>query len=284
MKAGLVPAFLCDVMWNQIELITSRNNPLLKQLIAARDERSAKKNGLLLAEGLRQTATALEGFTCEAVLFADNEKGEACFRELEAAGILPETKLRRIEAKLFKLLSETEQSQGVTAAFQRPAIAACPEQLGDCGRYLILEEIQDPGNLGTMIRTAEAFGFNGLIFIGPHVSPYNGKTLRAAMGSALFLPFYEAGSIAALKKALHGIPLYTADMTGEPLSDYMRKKHTGTGFALLLGNEARGVSEEALNLCDICLSVPMSGHAESLNIASACSVLAWNLSHLHGFL
>ena len=314
------------------EKISSRKNELVRRTFSLFQEQKAKKEQVMILEGLRLVETALLAGLPEWLFIADDARGKNGLERLRPsleeasvkvpvnlpetscaeASVLPEAKVqaadwrervRLVESSLFDSLARTENSQGVLAVFHHPAYSPLPAQFPASSRLVLLERIADPGNLGTIIRTVEALGFDGLIFLGEHVSPYNAKTLRASMGSALFLKLYEADHLTLVKKLLQGLRLYTADMSGIPLSALLTSPQSAElqksyeknspdsgrslnscGFALLLGNEAHGVSDEAKALCDCLISVEMQGEAESLNLAAAAAILSWGLSAAHGFL
>lgn len=314
------------------EKISSRKNELVRRTFSLFQEQKAKKEQVMILEGLRLVETALLAGLPEWLFIAEDARGKNGLARLRPsleeasvkvpvnlpetscaeASVLPEAKVqaadwhervRLVESSLFDSLARTENSQGVLAVFHHPAYSPLPAQFPASSRLVLLERIADPGNLGTIIRTVEALGFDGLIFLGEHVSPYNAKTLRASMGSALFLKLYEAENLTLVKKLLQGLRLYTADMSGIPLSALLTSPKSAElqksyekngpysgrclnpcGFALLLGNEAHGVSEEAKALCDCLISVEMQGEAESLNLAAAAAILSWGLSAAHGFL
>lgn len=314
------------------EKISSRKNELVRRTFSLFQEQKAKKEQVMILEGLRLVETALLAGLPEWLFIADDARGKNGLERLRPsleeasvkvpvnlpetscaeASVLPEAKVqaadwrervRLVESSLFDSLARTENSQGVLAVFHHPAYSPLPAQFPASSRLVLLERIADPGNLGTIIRTVEALGFDGLIFLGEHVSPYNAKTLRASMGSALFLKLYEAENLTLVKKLLQGLRLYTADMSGIPLSALLTSPQSAElqksyeknspdsgrslnscGFALLLGNEAHGVSDEAKALCDCLISVEMQGEAESLNLAAAAAILSWGLSAAHGFL
>lgn len=314
------------------EKISSRKNELVRRTFSLFQEQKAKKEQVMILEGLRLVETALLAGLPEWLFIADDARGKNGLERLrpslegasvkvpdklsetscDEASVQPEAnvqaadwreRVRLVESSVFDSLARTENSQGVLAVFHHPAYSPLPAQFPASSRLVLLERIADPGNLGTIIRTVEALGFDGLIFLGEHVSPYNAKTLRASMGSALFLKLYEADHLTLVKKLLQGLRLYTADMSGIPLSALLTSPQSAElqksyeknspdsgrslnscGFALLLGNEAHGVSDEAKALCDCLISVEMQGEAESLNLAAAAAILSWGLSAAHGFL
>ena len=141
------------------------------------------------------------------------------------------------------------------------------------GRYLLLDGVQDPGNVGTIWRTADAFGADGLILCGGCADPWNPKTVRATMGAVFRLPVYECPlETAAERLSAAGLPLYAAALRDDTVD--VREIPLGS-CAVAIGSEGRGVSQEALELCSRTLRIPMAETCESLNAAAAAAVLLW---------
>jgi TrmH family RNA methyltransferase len=139
---------------------------------------------------------------------------------------------------------------------------------------LLLEDIRDPGNLGTMIRTAEGAGITGIIFGDATVDIYNPKVIRATMGSIYRVPFYQAEDFYKTLEQIkaRGITIYAAHLSGMPydIEDNFQGK-----CAFLIGNEANGLSERASGQADKLIKIPMAGKVESLNAAVAAAILMY---------
>ena len=149
---------------------------------------------------------------------------------------------------------------------------AAPARLSP-GRYVVLDGVQDPGNVGAVLRTADAFGCTGALLLPGCADPYGPKTLRAAMGAVFRLPLYTVG-LEDLPRLLAdaGLPLYGAalrDDTEDARALALRR------CAIAIGSEGRGLTEGVLALCDRTIKIPMSEHCESLNAAAAATVLLW---------
>ena len=140
-------------------------------------------------------------------------------------------------------------------------------------RIIVMDGVQDPGNVGTIIRTAEAFGFDGAVLLGACADVYSPKTLRASMGSALRFPFVCCAA-EELRSVLGGFTVYAAmlDSSAAALGEIAFAERS----AVIIGSEGRGVSPEAAAVCDEKLYIPISG-AESLNAAGAAAVIMWEL-------
>jgi TrmH family RNA methyltransferase len=180
-----------------------------------------------------------------------------------------ETKFEKIvfSNELFAKLTKMQNPEGVSAVVKNLSSREISSK-----KVLLLDHIQDPGNLGTMIRSAEAFGFNDIILFNDCVDIYNEKTLRASMGSVFrvnFL-FLEKEDVVDLKKDYN---IIAADMGG---LGYNQIKNYDK-FILCIGNEAKGISDFIKNLSDQVVSIPMQGKIESLNAAIAASILMNNL-------
>ena len=143
------------------------------------------------------------------------------------------------------------------------------------GRYLVLDGVQDPGNVGTVWRTADAFGADGLILVNHCADPFSPKTVRATMGACFRLPVWET-ELDALKPLLDeaGVPLYATALR-EDTEDVRRADLSAA--AVIIGSEGRGVSRQALELCKQTLKIPMTDRCESLNAAVAASVVLWEM-------
>ena len=177
-------------------------------------------------------------------------------------------------AKLLDVMADTKTPQGVLF-LGRQNSTPLPEHPEGC-RYLILDGVQDPGNVGTIWRTADAFCADGLILCNGCADPWSPKTVRSTMGAAFRLPVYEETlESAAGKLAGAGIPLY-ATALGLVCSDVRQADFSRC--AVVIGSEGRGISQQALELCSVRLRIPMSSRCESLNAASAATVVLWEMN------
>ena len=182
----------------------------------------------------------------------------------------------RREAGLFlcdgiKLYEEAPQ--GLLFLCRQPR-TELPDRLTGT-RYLVLDGLQDPGNVGTIWRTADAFGADGLILTRSCADPWSSKTVRATMGAAFRLPVWEAApqELAAALDAAH-IPLYGTALRADTVD---LRTYDGSPAAVVIGNEGSGISEEVLSLCRQTWKIPMESKCESLNAAAAAAVVLWEL-------
>lgn len=248
--------------------ITSSSNERIKH---ARRVREGRESGLIFIEGLRLAEEAvnsgliIESCFCTAT---EDERTNTLLRQLNDHDIPIYTTLPGI----LESLGDTVQTQGVILIAQRPQLAAADlfQQRGSL--YLALDRVQDPGNMGTLLRTAEAAGTNGVITLGGSVDVFSPKVLRSSMGSAFRLPVLTqvtSESLMALK-AEHQLQLVAAAGEGDlDYTDYDWSQPT----LLILGNEGRGVNPDIMQQCDALLRIPMAPQVESLNVATAGAVM-----------
>ena len=181
-----------------------------------------------------------------------------------------------VSDEVFARMSDTQSPQGVLAVLKQPGYTL--EQILDGGKkaplLLLLEHLQDPGNLGTILRSAEGAGVSGVILSADSVDLFNPKVVRSTMGAIFRLPFFYAENfsqtICEIKKK--GIRIFAADLEGS--RDYDLEDYTAPS-AFLIGNESRGLSEEAKALADRRIFIPMEGKLESLNAAVSAAVLVY---------
>ena len=248
------------------ERITSRKNPLMTQIRKLVSSRSFRREqGLYLGDGTKLLEEALRwDAPLTAVVAAEGT-------------LLPElpqgVRVVEVPGDVMASISPMESPQGALFLSRMPELAPPGTLEGD--RYLILDGLQDPGNVGTVWRTADALGADGLILVNGCADPWNPKTVRATMGACFRLPVYEMG-LEALSPLLErsGLPLYAtallADTVDVRRADLRR-------CAVVIGSEGRGVSEGLLSMSQKTLKIPMRERCESLNAASAATVVLWEM-------
>ena len=249
------------------EVITSRANPLIARVRKLNARRAFRRmENAFAAEGPKLLAEALRwGAELEAVIAAPGT----------ALPELPD-RVRRVEVpdSLLASMADTEAPQGIVFICKGKALAM-PEQLLE-GRWLVLDGVQDPGNVGTIWRTADAFGADGLILCNGCADPWNPKTVRATMGAVFRLPVYECAlGTAAERLAQAGIPLYAAALREDTVDV---RSISLERAAVVIGSEGRGASQEALDRCQRTVKIPMRDRCESLNAAAAASVVLWEMA------
>ena len=257
-------------------VLSSKDNVNIKRyqkLAASKKERYA--DGLFVLEGVRLVQDALlEQAQLECLMVTESalEKYPAFLAQAD----LKEVRLLVISNELGAKIAQTEQPQGVFALCRMPRQEDYQPVLHRGGHFLMLHQLQDPGNLGMILRTADALFCDGLLLVGGCADPWQPKAVRASMGAVLRCPVWSCTAEEA--KGLltrSGIPLYGAALRQDTLD--ARAIPEGKA-AIAIGSEGRGLSAEVLALCGATVRIPMAEHCESLNAAAAAAVLLWELA------
>lgn len=256
----------------QKTIISSMSNAQVKNLtLLLKKAKEREEQGIFVIEGIKMFEEAKE-----AGLLKKAYASESFYREitLEKPDYFNDLDYEILTDSVFKETSETKTPQGIMgtvriANYQLEAILHHPQAC-----LLLLEDIRDPGNLGTMIRTAEGAGVTGIILSDSSVDVYNPKVIRATMGSIYRVPFYQARDFYKTLTLVkdQGIELYAAHLQGIP---YDTEGSFRKRCAFLIGNEANGLSEQASALADTRIKIPMEGRVESLNAAVAAAILMY---------
>lgn len=245
-----------------MEIIQSKQNASIK---------AAKK---LLQAKHRKSSYLLEGWH----LF---EEAKASGAEIRQVFVVPEMaervsdqeRVRVVTWEVLKELCETKTPQGIVAEVAKFS-QDLPQKLS--GKYLLLEDVQDPGNVGTMIRTADAAGYKAVFLSERSADIYNQKTLRSMQGSHFHLPIYRGSMLAMVEQCqADGVPVLATTLSSSS-QDY-KSLSLGESFALVMGNEGQGISQEMAEAADSLVHITMPGQAESLNVAVAAGILMFSL-------
>ncbi|MGN1030004.1 MAG: TrmH family RNA methyltransferase [Butyricicoccaceae bacterium] len=257
--------------------IESRDNALIRHVLRLlRDRRYRSKQDEMVCEGPKMLAEALDsGIRVRTVLLeTGREADEALLARAQAQG----AQLCAVTKSLLGELSGVETPQGLVFTCARPLSTV--ERLAGAQRLMLLDGLQDPGNLGTILRTADAFAADGVILCEGCVDPASPKVVRATMGAVFRIPIVSCplAQAAELVRGL-GLPLYATALAQDsvPLSRVPLGK-----AAVIIGNEGRGVSAQALELCDRKIIIPMRGRAESLNASVAASIVLYEMTREDG--
>ncbi len=259
-------------------MITSTSNQQMKNISALLKKSKERRNTkTFVVEGPRMVVETpvdkLKGvYVAEG--FAQNTDNKEILKEIKDKCTQANAIYEVVADHVFKSVSDTQTPQGIMAVVAMPEYSLEDLLAGEKTHLLILESIQDPGNLGTMVRTGEGAGVTGIIMNKTTVDLFNPKTIRSTMGSIYRVPFYIAEDLPALMKQLQekGISLYAAHLKGE--HSYDEEDYTkACGF--LIGNEGNGLSDEIANLADAYIKIPMEGQVESLNAAISAALLMY---------
>ena len=247
-----------------METITARTNPLMTHLRRLASSGSYRRQqGQLLADSPKLLREALQwnaGVQCV-----------VCTGEADLPPLPEQVRLVQVPKDVMASVSPMKTPQGVLFNCPIPP-SSLPERLAG-RRYVVLDGVQDPGNVGTVLRTLDAFDADGLFLLPGCADPYSPKTIRASMGAVFRRPVWQCGA-PELKKLLlqSGIPLYGAALR-QDTADARCVSYDPAAIAV--GSEGQGLCPEVLSLCDRTIRIPMSPRCESLNAAVAASVLLW---------
>lgn len=257
-----------------INMISSTSNQQIKNIQnLMKKAKERKKQNVFIVEGPKMCFEAPHKLLKAVYVSESFYKENRYAKELNSVEAVTEV----VSDQIFKIISDTQTPQGIMAIVQMPEYKLEDVINKEQPHILILESIQDPGNLGTMIRTGEGAGISGIIMNKTTVDIFNPKTVRATMGSLYRVPFFIAEdlteAIAKLKE--NGIRLYAAHLKGK--MSYDKPDYTKPcGF--LIGNEGNGLSDEIADLADNYIKIPMAGKVESLNAAISATLLMYECS------
>lgn len=251
-------------------MITSANNAQVKQIMQLnRKARERKKQDVFLVEGLKMFCEAPRERLVKTYV------SESFFEDAGHGNILDGTDYEVVKDSVFSQMSDTLTPQGILAVVRQYHYS--PEMLERSDRMpllLVLEDLQDPGNVGTIFRTAEGAGVTGIIMTKNCVDIYNPKTIRSTMGSVYRVPFIYTDSLNGILEWFrkNGIVTFAAHLRGENFydqEDYRR------GTAFFIGNEGNGLTDELAGKADRWVRIPMEGKLESLNAGVASAILMY---------
>ncbi len=252
------------------EIISSLSNPLVKRARALRQRKGRSDSGLFIVEGLHPVGEALEaGWDVDTILYAPDVLTSTFGSALLAAH--PE-KLKAVSTEVMESLADKENPQGILAIVQQrhEALADLP----GIRRSVALVSPQDPGNVGTILRTMDAVDAEVLLLLDGGVDPYHPTSVRASMG-AIFWKRIAQGSFADLVDWSRGRGVQRIGTSAHAPTDYREFKPVGP-WVLILGSEQKGLSPEQLAACNTAVSLPMRGRASSLNLAVSAGILLYH--------
>lgn len=255
-------------------MITSLHNRAVKEITALLGKKKERdRQALFVAEGRKMFGEAPKERISRVYIAQGAEKEMYAQYGDKLSGLSCET----VADEVFDRMSDTVTPQGILCLVRQRRYNIEEMLQGSDEKhmlFIILEDIQDPGNLGTIFRTAEAAGVDGVIMSSRTADIYNPKTIRSTMGSVYRVPFLYTDDLSSIIKGLQekGTFVYAAHLGAENFYDaYDYQKST----AFLIGNEAKGLRKETAGLADGLLSIPMEGRVESLNAAVASSILLY---------
>jgi TrmH family RNA methyltransferase len=266
------------------ETLTSPSNPLIKALKGLERKKERTETGLFLAEGARIVGEGLaRGWTAETVVIAadmaERPQIAALAREAEKGG----ARVVLAPERLMSKITQKDNAQSVVAAFHQRhlAPAGLPAPKAGAPLYVALYEVRDPGNLGTILRTADCAGASGVILIGTCCDPYSFEAVRASMGSLFDMPFAHASfdEFETWRRARR-LTVSAASVNGTVRHDAAPLQGPSV---ILMGNEQAGLPAPVEAACDQLCLIPMRGGADSLNLAQATAIMVYEAWRQRGY-
>ena len=257
--------------------ITSKDNPSVKRAIRLMTSaRERRKSGLIICEGARLCGDAAESGVEVKELFCTGTALEKYSDYLEKL-IEKADEVYEITEDIAQKISDTESTQGVFIVAVSPKIESDPEKLSATGQYVLLENLQDPSNVGAIFRTAEALGVDGIILTEGCASCFSPKALRAGMGAMFRIPIFISGDAPADMTAAAGRNMRPMAAVPRDGAADVTKIRFFRGAIMCIGNEGNGLSDDLIEACPEKVTIPMNGRAESLNAATAAAILMWEM-------
>lgn len=250
-------------------MLTSKANPLIKQARALRQSKGRTETGLFLIEGLQQVGAAVDsGWGVEFVLYSQDVLRSEFGRTLIASF---EGRIAEVSSEVLASVADKEHPQGILAAAKQRHRSLTSMRPGGFAAALVRP--QDPGNLGSILRTLDAAGGSTLYLLDGGVDPYHPTAIRASMGAAFTIPVVEA-SFDEFGEWCRTQTIQLIGASAKAARDF-REARPRQPWILVLGSEQKGLSEDQKRACDILVSLPMRGGATSLNLAVAAGILLY---------
>lgn len=261
-------------------IIESNDNSKLKLIRKLSRKKTRHKEGLYIVEGINLVNHAMGlGADIEFILFSTRvfevNGGREIVKRIYSEGV----DYAQVDDRIFEKTSDMATSQGILGVVKIRSLSDQSELSALGKKCIYVDQIQDPGNLGTIIRTADAAGFNDIFISKGTVDPYNPKTIRATMGSILNLNIYliddSTKFLGKLKEDEYQIVTTEMDASNDYNNASYSKK-----VVLVVGNEGSGISDEVLNLKNLSVKIPITGSAESLNAGIAAGIMMYKIKEI----
>jgi TrmH family RNA methyltransferase len=257
----------------QVKEVTSLANPIIKDIKALSNKKERDETRSFIAEGLKLVIDALDlGWTIKTLVYAKAAKGKTQVEQVALKTVATGGLVLEVSEKVLSAITRRDNPQMVVGVFeQRYAhLRDVKPALGET--YVALDRVRDPGNLGTIIRTADAAGASGVILVGETTDPFSLETVRATMGSVFAMPLFRANVTEFVKwQKAAGVQLVATHLAGAV--DYRTIDYRKKPVVLLMGNEQAGLPEELAREATALARIPQQGRADSLNLAIAAGIM-----------
>ncbi|WP_336279106.1 TrmH family RNA methyltransferase [Bartonella sp. CB175] len=272
---------MCIPKTGKVKEITSLSNSIIKDLKALSQKKNRNRENLFMAEGLKLVIDALNlGWTIQTLIFSKSKIGHGTIENIAARTVANGGFVIKASQKVMESITRRDNPQTVIGIFKQQwqPTEMIKGQTKDV--YVALDQVRDPGNLGTIIRTADAVGAKGVILIGETTDPFSPETVRATMGSIFSVPLYRFDENAFLKwsASFKGMIVGT-HLKGS--TDYRTIDFKNGPIILLMGSEKQGLPDILANRCNKLARIPQSGRADSLNLAIATAIMLYEIRRPH---
>lgn len=257
-----------------LEIISSSANSLVKTLRSLDRKKARSETGLFLAEGARLVEQGLTaGWTLDSLVVSASSAERSFVQSLVEKAQASGTRTVQVPDRLAGQIARKDNPQAVIGAFRQQHLSLDTLPAGSTGLWIGLYEVRDPGNLGTILRTADCAGISGVLLINQCCDPYSIEAVRASMGSIFDMTFANADFEAFdTWRAAQGLSMVAASVNGT-------ERHTeidmARGTVILMGNEQAGLPPDVEARCDTLCLIPMRGGADSLNLAQATAIMTY---------
>ncbi|WP_040676773.1 TrmH family RNA methyltransferase [Nitratireductor pacificus] len=261
----------------QVKEVTSLTNPIIKDIRALALKKFRDREHLFMTEGLKLVIDAFEaGWTIRTLLYAKAGRGNDAVERLAARTVAAGGLVLVVSEKVLSAVTRRDNPQMVVGVFEQKTLPLDAVRPADADVWVALDRVRDPGNLGTILRTADAVGAKGVILVGDCTDSFSIETVRATMGSIFAVPIVRASPEAFLAWRRG----YAGRMVGTHLEgsvDYRTVDYRKGPTLLMMGNEQQGLPENLASACDTLVRIPQAGRADSLNLAVATGVMLYEI-------
>ncbi len=257
-------------------MITSTANPTIKFIRKLADRKERQQSGLFFVEGLRIVGEAVQkGWKIETLVVAPELLISLFGQQLVADVATRQGRIEEVSADVFRSLSLKDGPQGIAAVIHQRWGNLDEVHLNSGDTWIALDSVQDPGNLGTILRTSDSAGCRGVILLDQSTDPFDPGTVRASMGAVFSQPLIKTSlpAFASWKKRENAAVIGTSDKGKQ---DYHRFDYPDR-LVVLMGSERQGLQEQHLALCSEVVSIPMQGESDSLNLAVATALVVYEI-------
>lgn len=257
----------------QVKEVTSLTNPIVKDIRALAQKKHRDETRSFMAEGLKLVIDALDlGWKIKTLIYAKAAKGKPHVEQVAAKTFAKGGLVLEVSEKVLTTITRRDNPQMVVGIFEQryQALKDLKPQLGET--YVALDRVRDPGNLGTIIRTADAAGASGIILVGETTDPFSLETVRATMGSVFAMPVARASVDDFIRwQKSAGVKVVATHLAGAV--DYRTIDYKSKPVVILMGNEQAGLPEELAREAGALARIPQAGRADSLNLAIATGIM-----------